>query len=53
MRDFYALAAAVSMLAGFASQALFVFATVASGWFVVVVSILFRTRESSLPAGSR
>ena len=40
MRDFYALAGAVLIAAGFAAFALFAFAVVALGWLVVVVAVL-------------
>lgn len=40
MRDFYALAGAVLIAAGFAAFALFAFAVVALGWLVVVVGVL-------------
>lgn len=40
MRDFYALAGAVMIACGFAHFALYAFAVVAVGWFVVVVAVL-------------
>lgn len=44
MRDFYAAAAALVILAGYAEQAMFVFAAVAAGWLVFVSSVLYRTK---------
>lgn len=42
MRDFYAAAATLMVVVGFAVEMLFVFVTVASGWFVVTLSVLLR-----------
>jgi phosphatidylglycerophosphate synthase len=39
MRDFYALAAAVLVAAGFAAQAVVAFSTIALGWLAVVISM--------------
>ncbi len=44
MRDFYAAAAAVSILLGFAAPALMAFAAVAAGWLLFVGAVLFRNR---------
>lgn len=47
MRDFYALAACVAILAGCVQILLFAFATVAAGWLVVVLGMLaMSTRQS-------
>ena len=45
MRDFYALAGALLIALGFAHFALYAFAVVAMGWFVVVVVVLARDRD--------
>ena len=42
MRDFFALAVAIAVVAGFAHVALIGFALVAAGWLVVVVSVMGR-----------
>ena len=42
MRDFYALAGAVLIASGFAAFALYAFAVVAAGWFMVVVTVMTR-----------
>lgn len=42
MRDFYALAGALLILAGFAGPGLVMFASVAAGWLVVVIFTLAR-----------
>ena len=42
MRDFFALAAALLVIAGFAPFTMFAFAAVTAGWFVVVVAVLGR-----------
>lgn len=42
MRDFYAAAAVVCVVAGFASQMLIAFAIVTAGWFVVSMRVLAR-----------
>jgi phosphatidylglycerophosphate synthase len=42
MRDFYAAAAALCVIAGFASQLMIVFAVVTIGWFVVSMRVLAR-----------
>lgn len=44
MRDFFAAAGAVLILAGLAPHALVAFAIVATGWFFVTVTVLFSTR---------
>ncbi len=49
MRDFYALAACLAILAGAAVPLLYIFAFVASGWFVVVCySLAFKRNTSNL-----
>lgn len=45
MRDFFAAAGAILILAGLAPHALVAFAIVATGWFVVTVTVLFSTRS--------
>ena len=40
MRDFFAFAAVLFVVSGFANLGLVAFATVASGWFVVVLVVL-------------
>lgn len=50
MRDFYAAAAAVCVIAGFASQMLVIFAAGAAAWFVVSVRVLVRASRSSIVA---
>ncbi|WP_338425937.1 CDP-alcohol phosphatidyltransferase family protein [Sphingopyxis kveilinensis] len=42
MRDFYAAAAAICVVAGFASQMLMLFAVVAVGWFITSMAVLGR-----------
>lgn len=42
MRDFYALAGAILIAAGFAAFAVYSFALVAAGWLVVVVAVMLR-----------
>ncbi len=42
MRDFFAAACAVLVVAGFTHLLLFAFATIALGWFVVTVAVLIR-----------
>lgn len=42
MRDFYALAGALLIVAGLAGAGLVMFATVAAGWLVVVIATLLR-----------
>lgn len=42
MRDFFALVGAVLIIAGFAPQALMLFAVVATGWLAVVVTVMGR-----------
>lgn len=42
MRDFYALAGAVLIAAGFAQIALYAFAVVAAGWLAVVLTVMMR-----------
>ena len=42
MRDFFALVGAVLIIAGFAPQALMLFAVVATGWLAVVVTVIGR-----------
>ncbi len=42
MRDFFAFAGAVLILAGLASFALYAFAIVAAGWLVVVIAVMAR-----------
>lgn len=42
MRDFYALAGALLIIAGLAGLGLIMFATVAAGWLVVVIATLVR-----------
>jgi 1L-myo-inositol 1-phosphate cytidylyltransferase / CDP-L-myo-inositol myo-inositolphosphotransferase len=44
MRDFYAFAAVLFVLCGFAVQGLVAFGVVAAGWFVVVLGVLSRRR---------
>lgn len=43
MRDFYAAAGALCVIAGFASQMLILFAAVAAGWFIISMTVLGRT----------
>ena len=43
MRDFYAAAAAVAILAGFAAETLIVFLVGTTGWFIVTLSVLVST----------
>lgn len=43
MRDFYAFAAAICVIAGFASQMLMLFAVVTAGWFIISMTVLGRT----------
>ncbi len=45
MRDFYALAAAIAIVAGFAAPFLILFTFVAAGWLSYVVLVLWRTRR--------
>jgi 1L-myo-inositol 1-phosphate cytidylyltransferase / CDP-L-myo-inositol myo-inositolphosphotransferase len=42
MRDFYAFVGALLVAIGLAEPALFLFAATASGWFVVVITVLLR-----------
>ena len=42
MRDFFAFAGAVLIVAGLASFALYAFAIVAAGWLVVVIGVMAR-----------
>lgn len=42
MRDFFALAGAVLVVAGFAPQAMYAFAIVAAGWLGVVLAVMMR-----------
>jgi CDP-L-myo-inositol myo-inositolphosphotransferase len=42
MRDFFALAAALLVIAGFAPFTMFAFAVVTTGWFAVVVAVMGR-----------
>lgn len=42
MRDFFALAGAVLIMAGFGPHGLVAFAVVTTGWFLVVLAVLFR-----------
>ncbi|MXO90867.1 CDP-alcohol phosphatidyltransferase family protein [Pontixanthobacter aquaemixtae] len=49
MRDFYAFAAFLAILAGGATYLLFAFATIASGWFVVLCWTLAQTNTASAP----
>ncbi|MGB3737990.1 MAG: CDP-alcohol phosphatidyltransferase family protein, partial [Pontixanthobacter sp.] len=44
MRDFYALAAAIAILAGLAVPFVMLFAGIAAGWFGTVIFVLWRTR---------
>ena len=44
MRDFYALAAALFVVTGFAAEGLVAFGVIATGWLVVVLAVLMRTR---------
>ena len=50
MRDFYALAACLAILAGAVQPLLFIFAVVACGWFAVVI---FTFAYRSLPSARR
>ena len=44
MRDFYALAAVLFVVTGFAAEGLVAFGVIASGWLVVVLAVLMRRR---------
>jgi CDP-L-myo-inositol myo-inositolphosphotransferase len=47
MRDFYAAAAAICVVAGFASQMLMLFAAIAAGWFIISMSVLGRAGDGN------
>lgn len=57
MRDFFALAAAVLILAGLGPQALMAFAVVTAGWLLVTISVLLRPAPGPMrrpsPAAAR
>lgn len=44
MRDFYALAAVLFVVTGFAAEGLVAFGVIATGWLVVVLAVLMRRR---------
>lgn len=46
MRDFYAAAAAVAILAGFAAETLIAFFVGASGWLLVTLTVVLTTRAA-------
>jgi CDP-L-myo-inositol myo-inositolphosphotransferase len=48
MRDFFAAACAVMVVAGLTHLLILAFATIALGWFVVTVFVLFRTRRGAV-----
>lgn len=50
MRDFYAAAAAICVIAGFASQMLVLFAAAAAAWLTVSITVLIRTGRLSSTA---
>jgi CDP-L-myo-inositol myo-inositolphosphotransferase len=52
MRDFYALFAATVIALGFAVAGAYIFATIVTGWLVVVVATLLRRAPSSLASQS-
>ena len=47
MRDFYAAAAAIAVIGGFASQMLVLFAAAVAAWLVVSIAVLARAAGSS------